>query len=412
MVKRFSFEMGVDLDLVAREVPSQRILELVITPPAARKAAVRPALNLAVVIDRSGSMSGDKLEYVKKAAAHVIDLLQEQDRVAIVAFDTEVVLVSPSVPVTQSMRLELKKSIKRIESGSSTNLSGGWLTGCQEVAGVAQEGGLYRVLLLTDGLANAGITDLEELGVHAGQLLVRGVATSTFGVGEGFDEHLLEHMANQGGGRFYYIDHPQSIPSIFEGEFKELAAITARNVEIFVDIPAGVAAQVMGGWRAENENNKLHLWLGDIAATQRREVYIKLLTPPVGNQPQISIHARASGQGENKKQFDVEAELILKYAPEVEVKAAPLRSDVMQRYSLVEIADKATEALKLERAGEGKKASQMLSMSGMAAAPYIAEESREEYMNLSKRMSRGLDEKDRKNSHQTSYNQKQLRRKI
>jgi Ca-activated chloride channel family protein len=397
MVKRFSFEMGVDLDLVAREVPSQRILELVITPPAARKAAVRPALNLAVVIDRSGSMSGDKLEYVKKAAAHVIDLLQEQDRVAIVAFDTEVVLVSPSVPVTQSMRLELKKSIKRIESGSSTNLSGGWLTGCQEVAGVAQEGGLYRVLLLTDGLANAGITDLEELGVHAGQLLVRGVATSTFGVGEGFDEHLLEHM---------------SIPSIFEGEFKELAAITARNVEIFVDIPAGVAAQVMGGWRAENENNKLHLWLGDIAATQRREVYIKLLTPPVGNQPQISIHARASGQGENKKQFDVEAELILKYAPEVEVKAAPLRSDVMQRYSLVEIADKATEALKLERAGEGKKASQMLSMSVMAAAPYIAEESREEYMNLSKRMSRGLDEKDRKNSHQTSYNQKQLRRKI
>jgi Ca-activated chloride channel family protein len=371
MSDKFSFELQFDLDLIAREVPSQRVLELVVIPPSANTSHIRPALNLALVIDHSGSMGGEKLTYVKRAAAHVLDLLQEQDRVAIVAYDETVTLVSPSKLISQAARAELKASIRAIETGGMTNLSGGWLTGCQEVAAVAHEGGLNRVLLLTDGLANEGMTDLEELGVHAGQLLMRGVATSTFGVGEDFNEHLLEHMANQGGGRFYYIDHPQTIPAIFEQEFRELASITARNVEVRLDIPAGVAVQVMGSWRMENANNQLHIWLGDVAEAQRREVYVKCLTPPMGNETQLTFHARAIGQGENDEPFSIETELKLDYAPEVEVQASPLRTDIMQRYSLVEIADKANEALKLERAGERKKASHLLNLSLEAAAPFL-----------------------------------------
>jgi Ca-activated chloride channel family protein len=409
MSDKFSFEIQFDLDKIAREVPSQRVLELVVIPPSAGTSHIRPALNLALVIDHSGSMGGEKLTYVKRAASHVLDLLQEQDRVAIVAYDETVTLVSPSKLMSQAARAELKASIRAIETGGMTNLSGGWLTGCQEVAAVAHEGGLNRVLLLTDGLANEGITDLEELGVHAGQLLMRGVATSTFGVGEDFNEHLLEHMANQGGGRFYYIDHPQTIPAIFEQEFLELASITARNVEVRLDIPTGVAVQAMGNWRMENVNNQLRIWLGDVAEAQRREVYVKCLTPPMGNEAQITFHAQATGQGENGEQFSIETDLNLHYAPEVEVQAAPLRIDLMQRYSLVEIADKATEALKLERAGERKKASHLLDMSLQQAAPYILKQTADEYHQLSSRMAEGMIESDRKSSHSTNYIRKQRR---
>ncbi len=287
--QQFTFEMHSDLDLVASEVPTQRVVELVVVPPSAGPAAARPALNLALVIDRSGSMSGDKLANVRRAAEHVLDLLQEQDQVAIVAYDDTINLLAPSQPVTAQVRASLKSHLQELTPGNMTNLCGGWLSGCEEVARVASPAGgqqLNRVLLLTDGLANVGITGLEEIGLHASQLLNKGIATSTFGVGLDFNEHLLEHMANQGGGRFYFIADPTTIPSIFVQEFRELAAVTAQAVEVTLEIPAQVDAKVLGSWRSEQNGQSLRLWLGDIPSGQPREVYVRLLIPPLGAAPQ------------------------------------------------------------------------------------------------------------------------------
>ncbi len=409
MSEKLSFEMQLDAELIASEVPCQRVLELAICPPDTQKSQHRPALNLALVIDRSGSMSGEKLDYVKRAALHVLDLLGEHDMVALVAYDTEVTLISPSVAVSAVTRAELKAKIGAIRSGNTTYLSGGWLEGCEQVASSIREGGVNRVLLLTDGLANVGITDLEELGLHAGQLLVRGVATSTFGVGQGFNEHLLEHMANQGGGRFYYIASPREIPAIFEKEFTELVSITARKVEVVLNIPAGVAAQVLGNWRSEQANGQVRIWLGDMPAGQRRELYVKLLTPPVGAAPQLEIQAAVSALGEADETLTAAASAALLYAPLAQVQALPLKADVMERFSLVEMADKMTDALKLERAGEGEKASRLVSSTLDMNAQYMPAPMVAEYTSMSQRMRRGLDEETRKESHQQSYVRKQRR---
>lgn len=409
MVNKFVLEAQLDADLIAREVPSQRVLELVVCPPDARKRLSRPVLNLALVIDRSGSMSGEKLEYVKRAAIHVLDLLQERDSVAIVAYDSDVTLVSPSVAVTPAIRAELKAKVQAIRSDSMTNLSGGWLRGCEEVAAAISEGSVNRVLLLTDGLANVGITDLEELGMHAGQLLLRRVATSTLGVGHGFNEHLLEHMANQGGGRFYFIATPREIPVIFESEFQELTSITARNVELELTIPVGMAAQVLGSWRSEQANGKLRIWLGDVSAGQRRELYIKLLTPPATDLKELAILVSATALGEGEKTLEAEARISLHYATQVEAEAVIQKVDVMERFSLVEVADRVTEALKLERAGQGAKASQMLKTSLESSAPYLPAPMVADYQDLSARMNRGLDEDTRKSRHSEAYTQKQRR---
>lgn len=409
MSEKLSFEMQLDAELIAREVPCQRVLELAICPPDAKKHQKRPALNLALVIDRSGSMSGEKLDYVKRAALHVLDLLGEHDMVALVAYDNEVTLISPSVAVSPVTRAELKAKIGAIRSGDTTYLSGGWLEGCEQVASSIREGGVNRVLLLTDGLANVGITDLEELGLHAGQLLVRGVATSTFGVGEGFNEHLLEHMANQGGGRFYYIASPREIPAIFEKEFTELVSITARKVEVVLSIPAGVSAQVLGSWRNEQADGQVRIWLGDMPAGQRREVFVKLLTPPSADALQIDIHAAVSALGEADEALAAEAHAALLYAPQAQVQALPLKADVMERFSLVEIADKMTDALKLERAGEREKASRLVNSSLESTAEYLPAPMVADYKSLSERMRRGLDEETRKDRHQANYVQKQRR---
>jgi len=407
--KHLKLTLNTDQDLIAREVPSQRVLEITLQAPDSAARAQRAALNLALVLDRSGSMAGEKLEYVKQAAMHVLDLLAETDRVALVAYDDEVNLLSPSLPVTPQNRADIQRRIQPLSDGGSTNLSGGWLTGCQEIASTAQEGMLSRALLLTDGQANRGIVDLEELAQHARELARRGISTSTFGVGQGFNEHLLEAMSNQGSGSFYYIEHPRQIPELFAKEFSELAAVTAREVELVLDVPSQVGVSVLGGWRWEQRGSKLHIFAGSLYAGRSQEIYVKLLTPPAGALEQLAFSARVTAQGEDGQALTNQAEIVLRYASQHESESAPRRLDVLQRYAGVDLAETAGEALKLERSGERDKASRLLNQSLQSNRAYADKQRLSEYENLSERMKRGMDEGDRKTSHHVAYNQKRRR---
>ncbi len=410
MDTQITFNTLFDGDLIAREVPTERILEVELVAPLSSISASRPALNLALVIDRSGSMQGAKLEYVKRAAEHVLDLLTERDQVALVIYDSEVDLLSASVTVTPGNRSHLKARIRQVTARSSTNLGGGWLKGCQEVALATREGDLNRVLLLTDGLANVGMTDLEELGIHAGQLLLRGVSTSTFGVGLDFNEYLLENMANQGGGRFYFIEDPASIAAIFEQEFRELSSVTASHIQLVLTIPNGVSAEVLGSWRNELEGDRLMVMLGDLASGLKREVYVRLLTPHHKKQELLSLTVNVSARAEAGQAYSLEQKLSLRYASQLEVSAMEQRKDVMVRYSEVLMADQASEALKLERAGEREKARRLMDSSILSTAPHMSAELREDYQHLSEKLARGLDEQTRKDRHQEEYIRKQRRR--
>lgn len=405
----FQLELNTDQALIAREVPSQRVLEIAIQAPEAVEAAHRPSLNLALVLDRSGSMGGNKLTYVCQAAAHVLELLAPTDRVALVAYDDHVDLIAPSRPVTPENRAALKRAIFALRPGGSTDLSGGWLAGCQEVAEAAQEGSLNRALVLTDGLANAGITDLEELARHARKLAARGVTTSTFGVGQGFNEHLLEAMSNQGAGNFYYIETPFEIPALFEREFKELAAVTVRDVEISLDVPDKVSVQVLGGWRAETQTNPLRVFLGNLTSGRRQEVYVKLLTPPESGPGDLAFSAKAIGKGEAGDLLEASAALTFHYTSQGEAAAAPRQAEVLGRYAPVDLAETANEALKLERKGEKARASRLLKQSLEENRPFMPPPSAAAYDQMSDRMAKGMDEEDRKSSHYTTYNQKRRR---
>lgn len=410
MANQITLKSMFDADLIAREVPTERILEIELVAPDSLSSSLRPALNLALVIDRSGSMHGSKLAFVKRAAAHVLDLLSERDQVALIIYDSEVEVLSPSVQVTTGNRAHLKARIEQVNARSSTNLGGGWLKGCQEVALASREGDLNRILLLTDGLANMGMTDLEELGGHAGQLLLRGVSTSTFGVGLDFNEYLLENMANQGGGRFYFIEDPASIPAIFEQEFRELSAITASHIQLDLMIPAGVSAGVLGSWRHELHGERLNIMLGDLAGGQKREIYIRLLTPPQMNQKDLDLVLTVTARDEKNETYSLEQKVTLTYAAQNDVAQVKIRKEVMSRYSEVLLADKASEALKLERAGERDKARRLMDSSLLCSSPHISQELEDDYRKLSEKLARGLEEQARKDRHQEEYIRKQRRR--
>lgn len=171
----------------------------------------RPPLNISLVLDRSGSMAGEKIAYLRRAAKFVIDQLDSRDILSIVNYDNVVEVMSPSAPVRN--KEALKGLIDRLTDRGNTNLSGGMLEGYTQVAITKREGYINRVLLLTDGLANEGIIDPARLkAIVQKKLRSDGIAISTFGLGAGYNEDLLTGMAEVGGANYYFIDKAERIP--------------------------------------------------------------------------------------------------------------------------------------------------------------------------------------------------------
>lgn len=220
---------------VASDRPSVLDLLLTITPPpVAAEASLRerPPLNLALVIDRSGSMSGTKLSYARKAARFLAGELTGRDRLAIVSFDDEVQIVVPSRPVADPQ--PFIAAINTIHSGGCTALFDGWRVGATQVAEHLDPGAMNRVLLLSDGQANEGLTNLEQIAAKVAGLTQRGISTSAFGLGEDFDEDLMGAMAAAGDGTLAHIETPSQLADLYASELQGLASTFGRRVSLGV----------------------------------------------------------------------------------------------------------------------------------------------------------------------------------
>ena len=398
-----------DKPLIAKDKASERILEIALTAPEKKTLVERVPLNLSLVIDRSGSMDGEKLEYVKKAAAHVVDLLSEKDRVAVVIYDDTVELIVPSTFMTDANKKEAKRQIVSIRSGGSTFLFGGWLKGCEQVAEAATDKTFNRTLLLTDGLANVGVTSIGELSEHAQGLFRRGVSTSCFGVGLGYDEHLLEAMASNGGGNFHFLETINAIPLVFEREFLELISVSMRDTEVSLQIPGDVKVDVSGGYQFKRSADKLKVTLGSLVVGKPCSLFLKLTFKEGLDGSELTIPVAVHARGEDNIDVEGKAALTFKLAPASEVDVLEPNKSLMERFVQVDLADKATEALKRERKGDRVGASRIMSDSVRLYSPYVSSEESEKYTYMSQQMSMGLDESSRKRIHQQEYANKKGR---
>lgn len=265
-----------DRALIRSRWHSQRFIVARVRAPQQASRAERAPVNLAFVLDRSGSMGGRKIALAKQAVVEAIARLQPADRFSVIAFDNVVEVVVPGAMATPAHRRAAVERLGTIGARGSTHLSGGWLAGCEQVASALAEDGVNRCLVLTDGLANHGITDGHELARHAGELRARGVSTTTFGVGNDFDEVLLQAMAQAGGGHFYDIAGAEQIRDHIESEVGETLEVVARDVRLEIDTPTGVRIESLGAFGAHDHSGRVAIDLGDLVSGQEVDVPLRL----------------------------------------------------------------------------------------------------------------------------------------
>lgn len=199
------------------------------TADSVAAAARRPAA-FCIVLDRSGSMEGNPLKHALAATRTAIKNLRKQDHFSLVAFDDEAQVVIPLQPATGKARWA--SAVKAICTNGSTNLTGGWMLGRDELA-KAPAGYNRRLLLLTDGQLNAGIVDPAQVkGIVASGLERQMVRTACLGFGDGYNESLLGELAKATNGEFYDADSPEKLPAIFAHELEGLQSVAVQNLRV------------------------------------------------------------------------------------------------------------------------------------------------------------------------------------
>ncbi len=264
-------------------------LELLVRFRAEVEQKPRRRLNLSLVIDRSGSMSGAPLRHALQAAQAVVDLLEAGDTLSVVVFDDKVDTIIAPQGVTE--KAALKAAIGKVRTGGLTNLSGGWIEGCKHVKAHHDPQKLNRVLLLTDGQPNVGISDSVVLVKSAAQKLEEGIVTTTLGFGSGFNEDLLIGMARASSGNFYYIQSTDEAAEVFQIELETLKSVVAQNLSVTVALEPGVTVKQILSLTQSGTDPRV-LVLGDVYEGEDKLLGLTLELPEYasgGSQKVLSL---------------------------------------------------------------------------------------------------------------------------
>jgi Ca-activated chloride channel family protein len=241
--------------------------------PSARR---RVPVNAVLILDRSGSMRGAKIERARDAARSLVQALGPEDRLAIVEFSSEARVLVSSTPVAAEARARALATIEAVEAGGGTNMSMAFDAAAPQLARGRAQGRADKVFLASDGQANEGIADRAGLLALARRDFAP-ATLSTFGIGDDYDEDLMSALAAQAGGRARYIDSPQMLAGAFRDELSRAASLVARGVRVRVAGLHGASLERMFGYEPEGDG-----WvrLPDFAAGEERRVLVKLAIPP------------------------------------------------------------------------------------------------------------------------------------
>lgn len=338
-------------------------VDVLVSFRAEAQATARRGLNLSVVIDRSGSMAGMPLKHALQASQNLVERMGPQDWISVVAYDDSPMTVLG--PQKVENKAAIVKAISGVNAAGCTNLTGGWQAGVKFVQGQQSKELINRVLLLTDGQANVGITQPDKILEKVKEATGAGITTTTLGFGSGFNEDLLIGMAGAGEGHFYFIQSPDDAEGVFGIEMEGLSSVAAQNLVVTIQpAPTVKVSSVLNRYRFEARGQQVEVGLGDAYTTEDRQLAVELsvdggAAPGPMQLLTLAYKYQALVDGA-LKEFSGELPVTVTLGSEEEASALSADKNVLAQTSRLRIAQVKDRAVELADKGDLQGASKQL----------------------------------------------------
>lgn len=238
----------------------------------------RAPVNVAIVLDKSGSMGGNKIAKAKDAAIAAIGRLGSDDIVSVVTYDSVVQVIVPATKLTD--KDSVIQQIRRIEAGGSTALFAGVSKGADELRKFLDKNRVNRVVLLSDGLANVGPQSPSELGALGGSLMKEGISVSTMGLGLDYNEDLMTKLAQNSGGNHVFIEKAENLIAVFNHEFNDVLSVVAQEVAIEIKVAEGVRPVRVLNAESEINGQQVIVQMNQLYSEQEKYLILEVDVPP------------------------------------------------------------------------------------------------------------------------------------
>lgn len=301
-----------DKSLFAAEITQTAYLRVGLTGCPLERLKTRTPINAAIVIDKSGSMSGEKINKAREAAILALNRLNAEDIVSVVVYDTEVQVLVPATKMT--CRDDIIRKIRRIEAGGTTALYAGVEMGAEEVKKFHSCNRVNRIVLLSDGLANVGPQSPEALGKLGTRLADNGISVTTIGLGLGYNEDLMSRLAYQSDGGHYFAETANELASVFDQEFDRALSVVAQEVRLEIICGEGMRPVRILGRKGTIEGRTVSIDLNQIYGEHEKYILVEIEIPGTeAVRPRELACVRLSYR-------DMNTETIIKSSHAVEVK--------------------------------------------------------------------------------------------
>src|SRR5882672_7092853 len=318
------------------------VFKIDLTALGQKKKLKRTPLNLAVVLDCSGSMTGAKIEKARQAAMEVVDRLAPEDILSFIVYSDRAQVVFPAQEVED--KEALKARISHIQPGGSTALYAGVQLGAEEVQKHLSSRRINRVILLSDGLANVGPSSPRDLRRFGGDLSERGISVTTIGVGDDYNEELMAGLAEASDANYYYVKDTEKLPEIFAKELGELTTIVARDVRIEISCPGGVRPIGFIGRPERFEGQKAAVRLSHLTVAQDRYLFLRCrVEDGQGEIARVKVSYRDELNGGAEQTISASARI--QFTEDRKLASSSVRPEVAAQKELLLVAVTKDEAL-------------------------------------------------------------------
>ena len=236
-------------------------------------------VDLVVVLDRSGSMNGQKINDACRAIRQLLERLTPRDRLALVTYANDVTRLTDLTPANDANQGMLAALVDQVRAGGGTNLGGGLQMGIDTLLQGGPVMSRRKLILISDGLANQGITDPDRLGTMASVAMENGFSISTVGVGLDFNEILMTAIADHGAGQYHFMENPQAFAQVFADECRVARQVAASAFTIKIPVANGVRLIHAGGYPVTVKKGVAEIHPGDLLSGQERRLFFTFAVP-------------------------------------------------------------------------------------------------------------------------------------